>query len=167
MGSGIGEAAAAGTYHLKSIVVKGALADVSVSLPCLEDLERNPHLKDVEIPITERDRIGLIIGINARILHEIHKRVADPDQLCARKSVLGWFLYGNDCTADTESARIKHACFLTSRPVDFSVGQGIKTEFLLHEVDSCLVCLGSGDCQDCEGTGNRWNKPDPDHSEPR
>ena len=28
------------------------------------------------------------------------------------------------------------------------------------------MCLGSGDCQDCEGTGNKWNKPDPDHREP-
>ena len=96
--------------------------------------------------------------MNARILYEIHdKREAGPDQLCVEKSVFGWFLYDNDCTVDIEGAEIKHACFLTSRPVDFSVGPRIKPKFLLFKVDSdsCLVCLGSGDCQNCEGTGNR------------
>ena len=93
--------------------------------PALEDLERNPRLKDIEIFIKQKDRIDLIIEMNARILHEIHdKRGAGPDQLCAGKSVLGWFLFGNDCNVDIEGAGIKHAYFLTSRPVDFSVGLG-------------------------------------------
>ena len=61
MVGGIEDAAAAGTYYLKSIVVKGALMDVSASAPCLEDLKRNPHMKDVKVPIIEKDRIDLII----------------------------------------------------------------------------------------------------------
>ena len=99
--------------------------------------------------------------MNTGILHEIHdEREAGLDQLCAGKRVLGWFLYGNNCTVDIEDAVIKHIRFLTSRTVDFSVGCRIKPEFAFHKVDSCLVCSYSGDCQDCEGTGNRWNKPD-------
>ena len=165
--SGIGGSAATGAYHLKSVVVKGALADVSDSAPCLEDLERNPHFTDVEIPIIERDSIDLIIGMNARVLHEIHeKREAGPDQLCAGKSVLGWFIYGSDCTVDTAGDGSKHACFLTSQRVGSHIGLGNEPGILLHKEDACLVCLGSGDCQDCAGTGSRCSKPDPDHREP-
>ena len=90
-------------YELSSAIVTGTLADVSASAPCLEDFDRNSHLVDVEIPVIQRDQVDLIIGLNARILHEIHdRREAGPDQLCAGKCVLGWFLYGNDCTVGSD-----------------------------------------------------------------
>ena len=98
---GLGNAEAAGNYELTSVIVKEELADVGTSAPTPEDFERNAHLVGVEIPFLERDKIDLIIGLNARILHEIHdKREAGSDQLCAGRCVLGWFLYGNDATVD-------------------------------------------------------------------
>ena len=48
---GLGEAAANGVHHSKSVVVKSALDDVAANAPCLEDLERNPHVTDIDIPI--------------------------------------------------------------------------------------------------------------------
>ena len=74
---GLGDAAAAGTYKLTSVIVKEELADVGTSAPTPEDFERNAHLVNVEIPFFERDKIEFVIGLNARILHEIHDEWQD------------------------------------------------------------------------------------------
>ena len=158
---GLGNAAAAGTYELTSVIVKEELADVGTSAPTPEDFERNAHFVDVEIPFLERDKIDLIIGLNARILHEIHdKREAGSDRLCAGRCVLGWFLYGNDATVDhmEESNWTRSASFVTSHIV------APKYESPFSKRDLCPICLGSGRCLDCKGSGS--GKLDVDHREP-
>ena len=161
------------SYKLTSVIVKEVLADVSSSAPTAGDFERNPHLSDVEIPVIERDQIDLIIGLNARNLHEIHdKKEAGPDQLCAGKCLLGWFLYGNDCTASLEKEK-RHVCFVSCQgrcsPAKPEVGgesRRTKPCATVPKNDMCLVCLGSGNCQSCEGTGNGRCEADPEYRAP-
>ena len=155
-------------YELLSTIVTETLADISASAPCLEDFDRNPHLVDVKIPIIQRDQVDLIIGLNARILHEIHdRRKAGPNQLCAGKCVLGWFLYGNDCTVGSDVYQeTRHACFATSTCTGSSTRMEDELQVSIPKEDLCLVCLGDGSCQDCGGTGSRWKKPDRDLREP-
>ena len=138
---GLGDAAAACKYELTSVIVKEELADVGTSAPTPKDFERNAHLVDVEISFLERDKIDLIIGLNARILHEIHdKREAGSNQLCAGCCVLGWFLYKNDAAVDHMEASdwTRSACFVTSHIV------APKFESPLSKNDLCPICLGSG-----------------------
>ena len=163
---GVSNSASSGTYELKSVVVEEALADVSASAPCSGGLERNPHLEDVDIPFIEREHVDIIIGLNARVLHEIHeKREAGPDELCAGRSSLGWFLYGNNLTVDSENENLrpKHACFATSLLPSPTICTKNKPQMSLPKDDSCSVCFGSSNCEECQGTGSRWKKRDSDH----
>ena len=158
---GLGDAAAAGTYELTSVIVREELADVGTSAPTPEDFERNAHLMDVEIPFLDKDKIDLIIGLNARILHEIHdKREAGSDQLCAGRCVLGLLLFGNDATVDhmEESDWTISACFVTSPFV------APKYESPFSKSNLCPICLESGKYLDCKGS--RSGKLDVDHREP-
>ena len=105
-------------YELSPVIVKESLADVSSSIPIPDDINRNPHLAGITINVIEKTRIDLIIGLIARILHEIHKkREAGSDKLCAGRCLLGWFLYGNDDTIEQKSGSNSHACFVSSLSV--------------------------------------------------
>ena len=42
-------------HELSPVIVKNKLADVSSSVPTPEDIIRNPHLEDVEIPMIEKN----------------------------------------------------------------------------------------------------------------
>jgi len=67
----------------------------------------------IEIRVIERDCVDLVIGLNARMLHEIFDKVeAGPDRLCAGKCLLGWFLYGDDGTVEEDTKhKGRHSCF--------------------------------------------------------
>ena len=158
-------------YELSPVIVKESLADVSSSIPIPDDINRNPHLAGITIPVIEKTRIDLIIGLNARILHEIHeKREAGSDKLCAGRCLLGWFLYGNDDTIEQKSGSTSHVCFVSSlsaSPRKVSNKNIVEKQSeigttLSKTVQDCLVCLGCGTCQNCGGTGNRLPYPDPD-----
>ena len=86
------------SFTLKGVQVVDRLSDLRSSIPSASDFENYPHLSDVDIPLIDRTVVNLLIGLNYRILHELtERRDAGEEKLCAGRTVLGWFLYGNDC----------------------------------------------------------------------
>ena len=158
-------------YELSPVIVKESLADVSSNIPIPDDIDRNPDLAGITNSVIKKTHIDLIIGLNARILHEIHKkREAGSDKLCAGRCLLGWFLYGNDDTIEQKSGSTSHACFVSLlsvsprkvNDINISEKQSKIGTTSSKTVQDCLVCQGCGTCQNCRGTGNRLPYPDPD-----
>ena len=101
------------SFTLSDVHVVDKLSDLRSSIPTEDDFQRYPYLSDVDIPIIDRENVDLLIGLNYRMLHEIiDKREAGEDQLCAGRTVLGWFLYGTDSDVRCPTAS-SHPCHVT------------------------------------------------------
>ena len=149
------------SFVLTDVHVVNKLSDLRTSMPKEIDFEHYPHLSDIDMPIIERDKVDLLIGLNYRLLHEIvEKRDAGEDELCAGRSVLGWFLYGRDKFADNENVQ-KLTCHLVN--TDCRVNNdvlNIMTPYLGGE-RHCPTCSKTIDCVD---TGIRAPSIDDDRA---
>ena len=120
------------------------LSDLRSSIPSASDFENYPHLSDVGIPLIDRTTVDLLIGLNYRILRElIEKRDDGEEKLCAGRTVLGWFLYGNDCYSQS-SPEENVLCHI--------VGLDDRSDADLLKL-AVVSPANKGQCPTCNGTG--------------
>ena len=137
------------SFTLKGVQVVDRLSDLRSSIPSASDFENYPHLSDVDIPLIDRTTVDLLIGLNCRILHElIERRDAGEDKLCAGRTVLGWFLYGNDCYSQSS---------IEENVVCHIVGLDDRSDADLLKL-AVVSPANKGQCPTCNGTGG----PTPD-----
>ena len=137
------------SFTLKGVQVVDRLSDLRSSIPSASDFENYPHLSDVDIPLIDRTTVDLLIGLNYRILHElIERRDAGEEKLCAGRTVLGWFLYGNDCYSQS-SPEENVVCQI--------VGLDDRSDADLLKL-AVVSPANKGQCPTCNGTGG----PTPD-----
>ncbi|KAI3375559.1 hypothetical protein L3Q82_003887 [Scortum barcoo] len=111
------------SYHLSSLEICGLKENIYIDLPEIythkdipvskenipvqEDLEKWPHLRDIELPQINAD-IGLLIGCNVHKAMEPWEIIhSEDDGPYAVRTILGWVLNGplrgDDCITPSES----------------------------------------------------------------
>ena len=104
------------SFLLDNVRVVNALPLLTGSIPSQDDLMRNEHLADINIPIIRSNSVDLLLGMSSPALHVFSEvRESSNSYLWAGKSPLGWVLFGSErCSIEDDD----HAALVLTRDLD-------------------------------------------------